>query len=162
MKGDKKVLALLNSLLTGELSAADQYFVHSEMYDNWGLAKLHARVHHEMEEELGHARRLVERILFLEGKPDVASRAPLKVGANVQQMLENDLALELGVVKALRDAVAQCEKLGDYVSRELLEDLLGDTEEDHTYWLEQQLGLIQKVGLQNYIQSQMGGGSPSP
>lgn len=161
MKGDKKVIQLLNRLLTGELTAVDQYLAHSEMYLNWGLGRLHERVHHEMDDEREHSRRLIARILFLEGKPDAASRAPLKVGSDVKQMLENDLALEMGVVKALRDAIAECETLGDYVSHELLEDLLGDTEEDHTHWLEQQLGLIKMVGLQNYIQSQMGGGAPS-
>lgn len=161
MKGDKKVIQLLNKLLTGELTAIDQYFIHSEMYLNWGLQRLHERVHHEMEDEREHSRRLIARILFLEGKPDVASRAALAVGADVGQMLANDLALEQGVVGELRAAIADCEKHGDYVSRELLEDLLGDTEEDHAHWLEQQLGLIRMAGLQNYLQSQMGNGSPS-
>ncbi|MFZ5511744.1 MAG: bacterioferritin [Pseudomonadota bacterium] len=161
MKGDKKVIQLLNKLLTGELTAIDQYFIHSEMYLNWGLQRLHERVHHEMEDEREHARRLIARILFLEGKPDVASRAELAVGADVEQMLANDLALEQRVIGELRAAIADCEKHGDYVSRELLEDLLGDTEEDHAHWLEQQLGLIRMVGLQNYLQSQMGSGSPS-
>lgn len=161
MKGDRKVINTLNRLLTGELTAVDQYFIHSEMYKNWGLECLYARVHHEMEDEREHARRLIARVLFLEGKPDAASRQPLTIGGDVKEMITNDLALEGAVVKALREAIAECEKLGDYVTREMLEGLLGDTEEDHTHWLEQQLGLIRMTGLQNYIQSQMGGGPPS-
>ncbi|MDD5328478.1 MAG: bacterioferritin [Sulfuricella sp.] len=161
MKGDQGILPLLNKLLAGELTAHDQYFIHSEMYRNWGLSRLHDRVRHEMDDEREHARQLIVRILFLEGTPDLASRAPLTVGANVPQMLENDLALEMGVVNALRAVIAQCETQQDYVTRELLEQMLDDTEEDHAHWLEQQLGLIKLVSLENYIQSQMGSGSPS-
>lgn len=161
MRGSKKVLSTLNALLTGELSAADQYFVHSRMYQDWGLEKLYARIDHEREDELGHAARLIERILMLEGIPDVASREKLKIGKDVPQMLKNDLEYELAVVKALKDAVAVCETERDFVSRDMLVDLLSDTEEDHAHWLEQQLGVIEKVGLQNYIQSQIGGGASS-
>ena len=153
MKGKAKVIKTLNHLLTGELSAADQYFVHSRMYHDWGLDELYERLKHEQEEELEHAARLVERILFLEGKPDVASREALKIGANVLAMMKNDLAYEIAVGKNLKKAVAVCEAEQDYVSRDLLVDLLKDTEEDHTYWLEKQLGLIEKMGLENYIQS---------
>lgn len=155
MKGDTQVLDHLNALLAGELTAADQYFIHSRMYENWGLPKLRERVAHEMSEELDHASRLIARILFLEGTPDLSKRAALSIGKDAPQMLENDLALELKVVKHLRQVIAWCEQAGDYQTREILEAMLADTEEDHAYWLEQQLGLIQKVGLQNYLQSQM-------
>ncbi len=155
MKGDPKVIEHLNELLTGELSAADQYFIHSRMQQDWGLEKIYERISHEMQEELEHAEKLIERILFLEGIPNVASRDPIKVGQNVPEMFENDLAVELSVVLALKKAIAYCESAKDYQTREILEVLLKDTEEDHAYWLEQQLGLIDKVGLQNYLQSQM-------
>jgi len=161
MKGDKKVIGVLNQLLAGELTAIDQYFIHSEMYRNWGLERLYERIHHEVDDEREHARRLIARILFLEGTPDLATRQPLRVGNDVLQMLNNDLAVELSVVKALRAAIADCEKAQDYVSREILEQLLDDTEEDHAHWLEQQLDLIRMVGLENYVQSQIGGGAGS-
>lgn len=156
MKGNTKIIGILNKLLTNEMSAADQYFIHSRMYEDWGLKKLHERISHEQEEELEHASALVERILFLEGTPDVASRDPLKVGKDVPEMLKNDLQVEYEVGQALKDAIAVCEQEKDYQTREILEVLLRDTEEDHTYWLEQQLGLIDKIGIQNYLQSQMG------
>lgn len=156
MKGNTKIIDILNKLLTNEMSAADQYFIHSRMYEDWGLKKLHERISHEQEEELEHASALIERILFLEGTPDVASRDPLKVGKDVPEMLKNDLQVEYEVGQALKDAIAVCEQEKDYQTREILEVLLRDTEEDHTYWLEQQLGLIDKIGIQNYLQSQMG------
>lgn len=155
MKGDQTVLKHLNALLAGELTAADQYFTHSRMYDNWGLPKLHERVSHEMSEELDHASRLIERILFLEGTPDLSKRDPLHIGKDVPEMLKNDLELELKVVDHLKKVIAHCESVKDYQTREILEAMLADTEEDHTWWLEKQLGLIDKVGLQNYLQSQM-------
>lgn len=153
MKGNDRVIAELNKLLTGELSAADQYFIHSRMYENWGLTALYERVEHERVEELDHAAKLIQRILFLEGVPDVASRAALAIGADVPQMLANDLAYELEVVASLRAAIALCEREQDYDSRRILVDLLRDTEEDHTYWLEQRIGLIAKMGLENFLQS---------
>ncbi|WP_025899205.1 bacterioferritin [Sneathiella glossodoripedis] len=153
MKGNKKVIDTLNALLTHEMSAADQYFIHSRMYQDWGLEELYERLKHEQEEELEHAAQLVERILFLEGNPDVAARAKLNIGKDVPSMMKNDLAYELSVVKELKSAIAICEKEQDYISREILLGLLKDTEEDHTHWLEQQLGLIDKMGLENYIQS---------
>jgi len=155
MQGDQKIIDTLNKLLTGEMSAADQYFIHSRMYQDWGLEKLYERLKHEAEEELEHAAKLVERILFLEGMPDVASREALRIGKDVPEMLKNDLSYELEVGAALKEAIAICEEHKDYQTREILEVLLKDTEEDHTYWLEQQLGLIDRVGLQNYLQSQM-------
>ena len=155
MRGNNKVIKVLNKLLTGELSAADQYFVHSRMYQDWGLEKLYKRIAHETQEELHHADKLIQRILFLEGKPDVASRASLNIGEDVPGMLENDLKLELEVVAELKDAIKISEEEQDYQTREILEMLLKDTEEDHTYWLEKQLGLINKVGLENYLQSKI-------
>jgi bacterioferritin len=156
MKGNDKVIGQLNALLAGELAARDQYFIHSRMYEDWGLGKLHERLNHEMEEETEHASRLIERILFLEGTPNMEASVPLRVGKDVPEMLGNDLEIEIQVVSALREAIAACESAGDYRTREILEVLLADTEEDHAYWLEKQLGLIDKVGLKNYLQSQMG------
>lgn len=156
MKGNTKVIDLLNKQLTLELTSMDQYLAHSKMYEDWGINKLHEKLAHEYEEELGHAQRLIERILFLEGTPDTASREPLMIGADVEQMLRNDLAAENTVAASLRNIIEVCEQERDYVSREMLEVLLDDTETDHIYWLEQHLGLIDKIGLQNYVQSQMG------
>ncbi len=161
MKGNPVVIAELNKLLTGELTAADQYFIHSRMYENWGLNALYERIEHERVEELDHAALLIQRILFLEGVPDVASRAALAVGATVPQMLANDLAYELDVVANLKKAIALCEREQDYDSRRILIDLLRDTEEDHTHWLEQQLGLVKAMGLENYLQSKAALGSAS-
>lgn len=156
MKGNQKIIDSLNSLLTNELSASDQYFVHSRMYEDWGLTRLFERIKHEAEEELEHATALVQRILLLEGTPDVASREKLNIGKDVPSMLKSDLAVEYDVGHRLKEAIALCESEKDYQTREILEVLLKDTEEDHTYWLEQQLGLIDKIGLQNYLQKQMG------
>ncbi len=156
MKGNKKVLDTLNTLLAGELTAMDQYFIHSRMYQDWGLNKLYERIDHEFDDEKGHAAALIERILFLEGTPDMTQRSGLKIGKDVPQMLKNDLQLEYDVDKALKDAIKLCEAQKDYQSREILEQMLADTEEDHAYWLEKQLGLIDKIGLSNYLQSQMG------
>ena len=155
MKGNPKVIAVLNGLLAHEMTAADQYFIHSRMYQDWGLKALYERMEHEREEELDHATRLIERILFLEGTPGVAARDELNIGADVPSMIKNDLAYEVLVQKELTKAVAICEEENDYTSRQVLLGLLEDTEEDHLYWCEQQLGLIEKVGLQNYLQSQV-------
>ena len=155
MKGDSKVIEFLNALLTGELTAMDQYFIHSRMYENWGLRKLYERIDHEMGDETGHADALIKRILFLEGTPDLGKRHGLKIGSSVPEMLNNDLALETQVITSLKEVINYCETVQDYQTREILEKMLGDTEEDHTYWLETQLGLIQKTGLENYLQSQM-------
>lgn len=155
MRGNKKVIKALNTLLTGELSSADQYFVHSRMYQDWGLDKLYERIAHEAQEELQHADQLIQRILFLEGTPDVASRDMLKIGKYVPDMLANDLKVELEVVTALKKAIKTVEQEQDYQTRVILEVLLKDTEEDHTSWLEKQLGLIDKLGLENYLQLQI-------
>ena len=156
MKGNETVIKHLNDLLAGELTAIDQYFIHSRMYEDWGYNKLFERIKHEHEEEIEHATRLIQRILFLEGTPDLSARVPeINVGKNVQKMLKNDLKLEYMVVEHLRDVIAVCEVEKDFETREILEGLLTDTEEDHTYWLEQQLGLIDNIGLKNYLQAQM-------
>ena len=155
MKGSQKVIDALNGLLAFELAAMDQYFIHSEMYADWGLNKLYERISHEFDDEKGHAKKLIERMLFLEGTPDMVTRETIVIGADVPAMLESDLRVELAVDKALKDAIALCEVEQDYVSRDMLVTLLDDTEMDHAYWLEQQLGLIKRVGLENYLQSQM-------
>ena len=155
MKGNAKIIDTLSALLADELTAMDQYFIHSRMYDDWGLSKLYERIDHEMGDEKRHADALIKRILFLEGIPNLAGRSPLNIGKDVPEMLKNDLALEMSVIEALRKAIASCEQVQDYQTREILEAMLADTEEDHTYWLEKQLGLIDKIGLQNYLQSQM-------
>jgi bacterioferritin len=156
MQGSALVIDRLNRLLTGELTSADQYLAHSRMYANWGYRRLAERIAHERDEELEHADRLVRRILFLEGNADVASRNPLAVGRDVPSMLANDLALERTTIAELKAGIAVCEQEQDYESRHILRELLADTEEDHTRWLEQQLGLIQAMGLPNYLQSAAG------
>lgn len=156
MKGNIKVLDQLQKLLAGELAARDQYFTHSRMYDDWGLQKLYDRISHEMDDETEHADALIRRILFLEGTPDLSQQSGLRIGKTVPEMLRNDLEVEYEVVAALREAIAVCEAEQDYQSREILEAMLTDTEEDHAYWLEKQLGLIDRIGLENYLQSQMG------
>ena len=155
MKGNDKVINQLNKLLEGELTSIDQYFIHSRMYEDWGLNELYERISHEMEDETGHADKLIKRILFLEGTPDLSKRRDLKIGKDVPEMLKNDLEIEMGIITDLKQAIACCESESDYQTREMLEELLKDTEEDHTYWLETQLGLIEKVGLENYLQSKM-------
>lgn len=155
MKGKKKVVDVLNSLLAGELTAIDQYFIHSRMYEDMGLNKLYERLDHEREEETDHADQMIKRILFLEGKPDLSKREPLNVGATVPEMLKNDLDVEYAVIGNLKAAIALCEKEQDFETRAMLVKQLEDSEEDHAYWLEKQLGLIDKIGLQNYLQSQI-------
>ena len=154
MRGEAEVINYFIGLLKGELAARDQYFLHSRMYADWGLTELYERINHEMEEETQHADALLKRILFLEGVPDMTPE-PLNTGTSVPEMLRADLALEYQVRGALAQGIALCEKYGDYESREILELQLKDTEEDHAYWLEQQLGLIDRIGLQNYLQSKM-------
>ena len=155
MQGNQEVVAQLNHLLAGELTAIDQYFIHGCMCREWGLHKLAEHFSHEMQEEQSHANQLITRILFLGGLPVLDQRQPLKVGRNIPEMLGNDLGLEYRVIEELKQAIAVCEKIQDYPSRDLLLELLKDTEEDHTRWLETQLGLIAKIGLENYQQSQM-------
>ncbi|BAW97552.1 bacterioferritin [[Synechococcus] sp. NIES-970] len=155
MKGSPKVLEQLHKLLENELAARDQYFTHSRMYLDWGLTKLYERIDHEMQDETGHASKLIERILFLEGSPDLSKKDSLNIGKTVPEMLQNDLKYEYKVIADLKEAIAICETEQDYQTRDILRQMLADTEEDHAHWLEQQLGLIEKIGLQNYLQSQM-------
>ncbi|AXK37999.1 bacterioferritin [Crenobacter cavernae] len=156
MQGHPQIIALLNDLLAEELSAADQYFIHAEMYEDFGFKKLFERINHEREDELEHARTLIRRILFLGGKPDVAKRLPIKVGGDVPEMLKFDLEVEYRVADELKKVIAVCEAEKDYVTREQLMVLLEETENDHAHWLEQQLKLIDLTGLENYQQSRTG------
>lgn len=155
MKGKDQVIQQLQKLLRGELAARDQYFTHSRMYADWGLNKLYERIDHEMQDETNHAAKLIERILFLEATPDLSQQDGLNIGQTVPEMLKNDLDYEYKVIGDLREAIAVCEQEQDYQTRDILKQILADTEEDHTYWLEKQLGLIDKIGLQNYLQSQI-------
>jgi bacterioferritin len=155
MKGNAQVLQQLSILLRGELAARDQYFTHSRMYADWGLTKLYERINHEMQDEVQHAAALIERILFLEGTPDLSQQDGLNIGKTVPEMLSSDLAFEYQVIGNLKTAIAVCEREQDYETRNILLKILAETEEDHSYWLEKQLGLIEKIGLQNYLQSQM-------
>lgn len=154
MKGDNKVIQHLNKILGNELVAINQYFLHSRMYKDWGLKELAEHEYEESIDEMKHADALVERILFLEGLPNMQDLGKLLVGENTEEMLRCDLKLEMIAIPDLRDAIAYCESVSDYVSRELFEDIL-ESEEEHVDWLETQLGLIERVGLQNYQQSKM-------
>lgn len=155
MQGDSQILEILNALLAGELTASDQYLIHGEMYSDFGLQHLAEKSLHESEHERQHARALIQRILFLNGAPNLTKRADLKVGSSVTEMLKADLDVEYHVVGELKKAIAACETAQDYVTRDMLTVQLEDTEMDHAYWLEKQLRLISLVGLENYQQSQM-------
>lgn len=154
MHGQQQIIDALNTLLANELSAMDQYFIHSRMYKDWGLHKLFERIDHEVEDEKGHASLIIERILFLEGTPDMVTRDGLQIGKDVPSMLQNDLNVEYAVGALLKKTMALCEAQQDYVTRAMLQQLLDDTENDHAKWLEQQLRQIKMFGLQNYLQSQ--------
>jgi bacterioferritin len=155
MQGKKVIIDQLNALLAYELAAMDQYFIHSQMYQDWGFSKLYTRISHEFDDEKGHATKLIERMLFLEGTPNMVDRDGLMIGSDVPSMLESDLRVEYAVAQALKDTISICETEQDYVTRDMLLILLDDTEMDHAYWLEQQIGLIKRLGLSNYLQSQM-------
>ena len=150
-----EVIDNLNRVLKNELTAINQYFLHSRMYKDWGLKALGEKEHHESIDEMKHADRLIERILFLDGLPNLQDLGRLRIGEDVAEILRCDLALEMDAMPVLRDCVAHAESVGDFVSRELFEDILS-SEEEHVDWLETQLELIDKTGIQNYIQAQMG------
>jgi bacterioferritin len=161
MKSDKRIIDILNNLLAGELTAIDQYLIHGEMYADMGFVRLSEKALHESNHELQHARALIQRILFLEGTPNLAKGDALKVGKTVPGMLEADLAVEYKVVGELKKAMAACEKAQDYVTRDMLAIQLEDTEMDHAYYLEKQIRQIELVGLQNYQQTQISPGNPA-
>ncbi|MEX0605627.1 MAG: bacterioferritin [Marinobacter sp.] len=153
MKGDKKVIQYLNKVLGNELTAINQYFLHSRMYKDWGITKLAAKEYEESIDEMKHADQLIERILFLEGLPNLQDLNKLLIGENVKEMIECDLNLEMIAHKDLKEAVIHCETVKDFTSRELFRGIL-DSEEEHIDWLETQLDMIERMGLENYIQLQ--------
>ncbi|MDB5776379.1 MAG: bfr2 [Herbaspirillum sp.] len=154
MKGDISVIKLLNDQLTNELSAINQYFLHARMYKHWGLEKIAKKEYEESIGEMKHADKLIHRILMLDGLPNLQALHKLQIGENTPEMIQCDLNLEQAAQKTVKDGIAAAEKAGDYVSRDLLRDILDDTEE-HIDWLETQLDLIEKIGVQNYLQAQI-------
>ena len=155
MRGDAKVVDFLNRVLRNELTAINQYFLHSRMLKNWGVSRLARHEYEESVDEMKHADRLVERILFLEGLPNLQDLNKLLIGETVKEVLDCDLRLEHEAIPLVREAIACCEQQSDYVTRELLEDIL-EGEEEHVDWLETQLGLIDTMGLENFVQFQSG------
>lgn len=154
MKADPIIIQHLNKILANELIAINQYFLHARMYKDWGLKVLADKEYEESIDEMKHADHLIERILFLEGLPNMQQLGKLRIGEDTQEMLECDLALEMDAIPDLRDAIQYAESVRDYVSRDLFQNILED-EEEHVDWLETQLGLIDKVGIQNYNQAQI-------
>jgi bacterioferritin len=154
MKGDSKVIEYLNKALANELAAINQYFLHARILENWGLDRLGEHEYDESVDEMKHADRLIQRILFLEGLPNLQDLRKLLIGENVPEILRCDLQLENDAMPVLREGIAYCESVKDYVTRELFGDIL-ESEEEHVHWLETQIELIDKVGLQNYLQSHM-------
>lgn len=157
MKGDQKVIEFLNRALGNELVAINQYFLHAKMYKDWGFQALYEHEYHESIDEMKHADMLVERILFLEGLPNLQDLGKLMIGENTKEMLNCDLKLEQMAVPDLRDGIEYCESVRDYVTRDLFREILA-SEEEHIDWLETQLSLIDKVGLENYLKKQMEAG----
>ena len=155
MKGSQKVIDGLNKLLTKELTSVDMYLLHSRIYEDWGLMKLYTHINGEKDHEGLHADTVLKRILFLEGEPDVNSRDGFKVSLNVKAMLEQSLKYETENMQMLKDLIVICENEKDFETRNMLLVLLKDTEEDHIDWIETQLGLIEKLGENNYLQSQL-------
>ncbi len=154
MKGDANIIKLLNMQLTNELTAINQYFLHARMYRHWGFEKLGKKEYDESIGEMKHADKLIDRILMLDGLPNLQALHKLMIGENTPEMLQCDLKLEILSQQTVKDGIAACELARDYVSRDLFQEILDDTEE-HIEWLETQLDLIDKIGLQNYLQSQM-------
>ncbi|MCB1169029.1 MAG: bacterioferritin [Leptospiraceae bacterium] len=158
MKGDPKVIEFLNQAIKNELTAINQYFLHSKIFKDWGLSRLADYEYKESIDEMKHADQLIERVLFLEGLPNLQDLNKLRIGEDVQECLKGDLALEMDALPMLKQAIEYCEANKDYVSRELFSSIL-EAEEEHVDFLETQLGLIEKIGIQNYLQSQMGEGA---
>jgi len=154
MQGDKKIIDILNDVLTAELTAINQYFVHSEMCENWGYERLQKIIRKHSIGEMKHAEELIERVLFLEGIPNVQRLGKINIGENVPEMLKLDQALELDALPRLNKGIETCRELGDNNSRHLLEEILHD-EEEHVDWLEAQLSLLEQVGAQNYLAQQI-------
>ena len=154
MKGDAKVIELLNKALYNELTAINQYFLHAKMLKNWGLKELADHEYHESIDEMKHADKLSDRILFLDGLPNFQALGKLRIGENPRELLQCDLALELEALPALQDGIAYCESVCDYTSRQLFADIL-DSEEENIDWIETQLSLIERIGEQNYLAQQL-------
>jgi len=154
MQGDNKAIEYLNRVLGNELIGINQYFLHARMFKNWGFGQLDSKVYRASIAEMKHADTLIERVLFLEGLPNLQELGRLRIGENPLEMLRSDLQFETQAVALLREAIAYCEQAADFVSRDLLQDILGQ-EEEHIDWLETQLDLADKLGLENYLQSQI-------
>jgi len=154
MKGDPKIIEILNDVLTAELTAINQYFVHGEMCENWGYERLHHIIRKHSIGEMKHAEELIERVLFLEGVPNVQRLGKINIGENIQEIFKSDYALELDALPRLNQGIETCRELGDNNSRHLLEEIL-EEEEEHVDWLEAQMSLIEQVGLQNYLAEQI-------
>ena len=154
MKGQQEILQALNNVLTNELTAINQYFLHARMLQDWGLEKIGGLEYKAAIDEMKHADELVKRILFLEGLPNMQKLGAIKIGQNIQEILQADLELEMAAIPALKESIEGAEKLQDYVSRDLFTSIL-DSEEEHVDWLETQLGLVEKVGVERYMQSQI-------
>ncbi|MAM71116.1 MAG: bacterioferritin [Gammaproteobacteria bacterium] len=154
MQGDKQVIKYLNKVLGNELVAINQYFLHAKMFQDWGLKELYEKSYHESIDEMKHADNLIERILFLEGLPNLQDLGKLHIGEDTEEILNSDLGLEMRAIPDLREAITYCEEVKDFVSRDLFQKILDD-EEDHVDWLETQLGLIEKIGIQNYLSEKM-------
>lgn len=156
MQGDKNVIEHLNKILYNELTAINQYFLHARMFKNWGLKELADHEYHESIDEMKHADKLIERILFLEGLPNLQNLGKLMIGENPREAIQCDLKLELKAIPDLRDAIVAAEAVRDYISRDLLRSIL-DSEEEHVDWLETQLGLMDRLGDSLYLQAKLGG-----
>ena len=154
MKGDAKVIEFLNKALFNELTAINQYFLHAKMLKNWGLKELAEHEYHESIDEMKHADKLSDRILFLDGLPNFQALGKLKIGETPREILQCDLALELEALQLLKDAIVHCEGVGDFTSRQLFADIL-DSEEEHIDWIETQLSLIERIGEHNYLAQQL-------
>lgn len=154
MKNNKKIISALNGILVNELSAINQYFLHSRMVENWGLAKLSSKIYDESIDEMKHADIIIQRVLFLDGIPNLQDLHKLLIGETVQEVIECDLKIEFRAINDLKNAIKLCEDEGDYISRDIISKILA-SEEEHIDWLEKQLELIERVGIQNYQQSMM-------